>query len=257
VGMIFIALLAWQLEIEALGNLKLRVLSLPGAVLSGEDERLLGPTLRQPGFAQLLARAQALTVRVDAGGLTRGYVLLNEPMIALTGNDRAQLIAHEFGHQWLTAKGFPPPDYFPGSQGCLAVHAGDIVQHILLRRELDRRGFDWRSSYARDYQKAYLQSGSQSGLRSGLQSGLQSGIVARGDVCFRAQRLSLMMDIRTGFVPGAFNGRNEYLAWLGAQDKEAEAIAVELEESLQDLPFLVAPYNEALTRVRKLLELSQ
>jgi hypothetical protein len=234
--MIFIVLLAWQLEIETLGNMKLRILSFPGSTLSQDDERALGPTLRQPGFAELFSRAQALSLRLETGSQIRTYVLLNNALIARTGNDKIQLIAHEFGHHWLAAQGMLPPAYVPGPRGCLAVHAGDIVQHILLRRELDRRGFSWRESYARDYQQAFFAAGNQ----------------PRGDACFRAQRLSLMMDIRTGFAAGAFDARNAYLAWLGEQDREAEAIAVELEESLQELD--AKDYDAALKRVLDIVE---
>lgn len=230
--------MAWQMEIESLGQMKLRILSFPVDALSAEDAQALGPTLRQPGFAGLFARAQALSLRLEGGVQPRTYVLLNSPLIANTGNDKIQLIAHEFGHHWLAAQGMLPPEYASGPRGCLAVHAGDIVQHIFVRRELDRRGFAWRESYARDYQKAYLESGAAKG---------------EGDSCLRAQRLSLMMDLRTGFAAGAFDARNAYLAWLGAQDRQAEAMAVELEESLQDLPMDVQAYNEALARVLRLV----
>lgn len=234
--------MAWQVEIESLGHMSLRILSFPVDALSAEDAQALGPTLRQPGFADLFSRAQALSLRLEGGARPLTYVLLNSPLIANTGNDKIQLIAHEFGHHWLAAQGMLPPEYVPGPRGCLAVHAGDIVQHIFVRRELDRRGFAWRESYARDYQRAYLGAGAGQAIGLGA-----------GDSCFRAQRLSLMMDLRTGFAAGAFDARNAYLAWLGSQDRQAEAIAVELEESLQDLPLEVKAYNDALARVMRIV----
>ncbi len=220
----------WRRETEALLGGPVKILTLPAEDLAEEDRALLDAYWANPAFQQAFARAQALTLSVRWGGVLRPYVLLNREQIANSRQDVAILVAHELGHVWLQAQGMLPPRF---AGGCLAAHVGDIVQHARIRQEMDRRGVDWRPSYRRDYQWAWERS------RGGTGG-------ATGDECFRAQRLSLMLDVRLGFGAEEGGWRNEYLAILGRQDPEGEALAIEIAEWLD-----TENYAGALDQVRE------
>jgi len=228
----------WKSEIEARSFNRIEIIRIPGDPFPPEDRQLLYSYFSKPDFAESFSRAQAMTLRNEQGGRTRSMILLNLPKMQQTQNSPAALIAHELGHLWLASIGFKPPPYTPGPRGCLAIHYGDIVQHILLRAESDRRQIPWRSSYERDYTAA----------RDSLIKEPQGG---PGDDCLRAQRLSLMIDIRTGFETNAFPAREEYLGLLARQDPLAEAIAIELVEALDGrLNLDIESYKWALEQSR-------
>jgi hypothetical protein len=63
-----------------------------------------------------------------------------------------------------------------------------------------------------------------------------------------------MMDLRDGFAPYSFAGREEYLDLLGRQDPAGEALAIELMEALDGRVELEADsYAAALRLVREAL----
>lgn len=219
------AVLQWKSEIES---------KLGGAVTivqSAEEAPELAAYFANPAFQAALDRAQALTLSLRANGQLRPYILLNWARLRQSPNDPAMLVAHELGHIWLQSQGFFPPKFSGGADACLAIHSGDVVQHEYIRREMDRRGLDWRSGYQLDYEAS-------------LAAARLADRVPAGDACLRAQRLSLMMDLRLGFAAAANPWRNEYLALLGSQDPAAEALSIELAESLPE------DYEEALAKVR-------
>lgn len=213
------ALEEWKTEIEARTFNRIEILRLPADPIPDADKDVLLSYFSRPDFAETFSRAQALTFRYERAGRSRSLILLNQERMRQMQNSPEALIAHELGHLWLAAIGFPAPVYGNGPRSCLAIHIGDIVQHILIRSESDRRGIAWRESYVRDYTAA------NESLR-----GLQAQDA--GDDCWRAQRLSLMIDVRTGFEAHSFPARQEYLEALARQDPEAEAIAIELIEKL-------------------------
>lgn len=228
----------WKVEIEARTLNRIEIIRIPGDPFPAEDRDVLYSYFNRPDFAESFSRAQALTFRYETLGSSRSLILLNLPRMQQTQNTSVALIAHELGHLWLNSLGLSAPVYEPGSKACLAIHTGDIVQHILLREENDRRGIPWRPSYERDYTAA------SESLRREPTAGA-------GDDCLRAQRLSLMVDLRTGFGPKAFAAREEYLEALARQDREAEAIAIELIEEFDGKLMLEkSAYEWALERSR-------
>ncbi len=213
------ALEEWKREIEAKLAGRVQIVAVPGGELEEEDSDLLNGQMANPALVAAFERAQALTISVRVGARLRPFVLLNKKRIEATRNDASTLVAHELGHIWLQAQGLFPPRFGAGARACLAVHAGDIVQHEWIRAELDRRGIGWRENYARDYEAAWE---AVKGVRPG----------GAGDDCRRAQRLSLMVDLRAAFGAEAGEWRNGYLHWLGEQDRQAEAVAIELVEGM-------------------------
>jgi hypothetical protein len=231
----------WKAEIEHRQGYPVVILRLPGDPVPVEDQEVLGSYFARADFARAFAEAQALTFRYEKGGAARSLILLNVARIQATQNSPAVLIAHELGHAWLASLGLKPPVYEPGPEACLAVHAGDIVQHRLIRAESDRREIAWRPAYIRDYTAA-------------LESLRKAAPEGPGDRCRRAQRVSLMMDLRDGFAPYSFAGREEYLDLLGRQDPAGEALAIELMEALDGRVELEADsYAAALRLVREAL----
>lgn len=218
------AVLQWKSEIEAkLGS------AIP-IVQSAEEAPELAAYFANPSFQAAVDRAQALTLSLRSEGQLRPYVILNWARLRQSPNDPAMLVAHELGHIWLQANGFFPPKFDGSPAACLAIHAGDVVQHERIRREMDRRSLDWRSGYQLDYEAS-------------LAAARLADRVPAGPPCLRAQRLSLMMDLRLGFAAADNPWRNEYLALLGSQDAAAEALSIELAESLPE------DYSEALAKV--------
>ncbi len=232
------ALAEWKAEIETRTSNRIEIIRIPGDPLPAEDRDVLYSYFNRPDFAESFSRAQAITFRYETEGRSRSLILLNLPRMQRTQNTSAALIAHELGHLWLDSLGLPSLEYEPGPKACLAIHTGDIVQHILLRAENDRRGIPWRPSYERDYTAA-------------SDSLLREPTTGAGDDCLRAQRLSLMIDLRTGFEPKSFAAREEYLEALARQDREAEAIAIELIEEFDGKLMLEkSAYEWALERSR-------
>lgn len=99
--------------------------------------------LMQESFVRQLIRAHALTVDHEQAGQRFHFILLNMALADLWQDHREQLLAHEVGHLWLNALGYRSPVSDPSlPSACIATHTGDIVQHILIREEMARRGFD-------------------------------------------------------------------------------------------------------------------
>jgi hypothetical protein len=233
------AITAWKREIEEASGQNIEIIRIPGDSPPAEDLPVLSRYFAQPDFLRSFDLAQAMTFRYEMAGRGRSLILLNSRRLNSMGNTPEALIAHELGHLWLHSLGFKPPVYTPGPLACAAIHIGDIVQHIHIRREQDRRGIPWRDAYRKDYEQA------TASLR-------QETTFQPGDPCFRAQRLSLMIDIRSSFAAHEFPARGEYLSLLARQDPEAEAIAIELLESLEPLLELEpAAYAKSLEASRE------
>jgi hypothetical protein len=110
---------------------------------SGPGDELAAEFLGNEESARQFLAAQAMTVSRQEGGRQVHLVLLNgERRLDAAGEEA--VLAHEFGHAWLRSQGYAAPVYRPGPAACLAIHAADLVQHVLIRRELAARGLDHR-----------------------------------------------------------------------------------------------------------------
>jgi hypothetical protein len=139
----------WQREIEASG-VKLavvRVVTDPAR----QEMRLQGDPPHRPiivsylmndRFRAELFAAHALTVTHRAAGQTYSFVVLNLAREAEWRPYETGLMAHELGHVWLESQGYQGLPFSGSEDACVAVHANDIVQHILIRAETRRRQID-------------------------------------------------------------------------------------------------------------------
>lgn len=139
---------------------------------------LIAHYLRDAGFRAQFAAAHALTVNhTGARGKTH-LILLNMARSNEWNGEEEGLLAHELGHAWLDARGFASPAYVPGRRSCVSVLAGDIVQHVLIRAETERRGVSQRRYWIRQ-------------VRAG-------GPQPAGDPCQRLIQLARLVDARLG-----------------------------------------------------------
>ncbi len=139
----------WRREIEASG-VKLAVVRV-ATDPARREMRLLGDPPHRPiivsylmndRFRAELLGAHALTVTHRAGERTYSFVVLNLAREAEWRRYASGLMAHELGHVWLESQGYPGLPFSGAEDACVAVHANDMVQHILIRAETRRRQID-------------------------------------------------------------------------------------------------------------------
>jgi hypothetical protein len=119
-----------------------------------EARPVLSRFFRQESFREQFIRTHAMTVTYSGAEGRFSFVVLNMALASEWEQAEEAVIAHELGHAWLAALGYGAPPYEAGERSCLAVHTGDIVQHVLIREEMDRRGIAWRSYWVRNLNAA-------------------------------------------------------------------------------------------------------
>lgn len=183
----------WKQEIEAKGSgpiVIVRVIRDPAAntiTVAGDtpERELVKQYLMQEDVVRQLMAAHALTVSHTEGDRVTNFILLNMDRAGEWQSEDA-LLAHELGHVWLKSMGYPTPRYLPGPAACLSTHTGNVVQHILLREELDRRGIAFREGWVRD-------------LQADL-GALESKPPSSLPPCRRVQQTALWIDARLGLT---------------------------------------------------------
>lgn len=114
--------------------------------------------LRNPEFARSFQQAHALTAaHRQTNGPEVYLIFVNMGLRDQWREYETVLLAHELAHVWILVQGFPSPRSQPGKAGCLSVATADLVQHVLLREELRRRGID-HSEYQRSKVRHTLES---------------------------------------------------------------------------------------------------
>jgi hypothetical protein len=187
------AIVRWKQEIEARGSGPIVIVHVIRdsaantiTIPSNTPEReLVKQYLMQEDLVRQLMAAHALTVSHTEGERSTNFILLNMDRAAEWQNEDA-LLAHELGHVWLKSMGYPAPRYVPGPTACLSTHTGDVVQHILMRDELDRRAIVFREGWIRD-------------LQSDL-AALESNPPASLQPCSLVQQAALWIDVRLGLT---------------------------------------------------------
>ncbi len=151
-------LAAWKAEIEAVRASKVVLARIytdrerNEIVLPADaDER---PLLRQyflnPAFlAEFIHMHAANLTHIGEGRLVH-FVLLNMARAEEWGAEEEAVIAHEFGHIWLFVNNYPAPAFEGKADSCVAIQAGDAVQHVLIRDEMRRRGIDFIPYWVRN-----------------------------------------------------------------------------------------------------------
>lgn len=201
------ALLSWKAEIEAKGGTPLLV-----AEVQHQAERneftLAGDTPARDLFTEYLKKDQfmrqfslmyAVMVHHNSPASEAYLILLNGAKRSEWETHQEALLAHEFGHAWLKAQGYPVPILINNEWACLGIHAGNITHHVPIRRELDRRGIDHRTFWFGTMDRAAAQ----------LEQGPPP---PETDRCALARQAAQLVDVRLGVKPGEWAGQARYEA---------------------------------------------
>jgi hypothetical protein len=184
-----------------------------------ERADILLPYLRDETFRNELSAAHALTLNWEGNGEKYHFVLLNMALAAQWKDASDGLIAHEIGHIWLHAKGLAAPPYEAGPDACITIQTADMVQHALIREEMQRRGISG---------KEYLLNNLKLAMK-----GLGSGKPAQLDSCRRLIVLSHWLDFRFGIAPGDWGDAEHYAELHAARYPDIEAAGSVIEEYLR------------------------
>ncbi|MCL4853224.1 MAG: hypothetical protein KJZ78_17845 [Bryobacteraceae bacterium] len=222
------ALTEWKSEIEATGSGRLiavriftdpvnREIRLPPDIPAIE---VLERYLRNTAFIEQFTLAHALTIDYQGVEGRLFFVLLNMALAGEWEGDEDALLAHEFGHVWLNLNGYPSLA-FRGAEGCVALHASDIVQHELLRQDFRRRGIDYDSFWIRNLERARIELASRQEQ------------AAEENPCRRMAGLTLWIDVRLGLTSREWAHRDEFLAALEGRYPEWRELAAELAQRIE------------------------
>jgi len=181
------------------------------SLASGTPQRAaLMAYLADPEFARQLQAAHALTVSHRDGDRVSSWIYLNMQRSREWMNADA-IIAHELGHAWLKAQGYPSPRFISGPTACLSVHTGDVVQHILIRGEMDRRGIRYKPGWIQD---------------------LEKGSAPPTEPCQKVLQAALWIDARLGLTVSDWPGLPRYFE---LQAKQSPALAPIVEDVVKYL----------------------
>lgn len=217
------ALEQWKKEIEAAGvpvlvarvnhDATANTYSLPDGI---EGRELFVEYLKQYDFIQQFQHMYG--VMVHHKGVRETYlVMLNMARANEWQANEEAVLAHELGHAWIKSRKFPTPVYQTGLAGCLAIHTGDIAQHVLIRKELDRRSIDHRTFWFKSLDRAVEQSRTM-------------GQPAGDDRCIRVRQAAELVDVRLGLAGQEWPGRDNYEAMVKRMLPEVEPTVAEILE---------------------------
>ena len=237
------ALEQWRADIESAGGAPVYVAEVEFSP-DGEQMTLPDSTPARPLFAQYLRQEDFVRQFVLMRGVLIHHqgpdgqahlVLLNGARRPEWGAHQDALIAHEFGHAWLRAKGYPAPVFQPGPLACLAIHTGDIVQHVLIRREMEARGIDHLPLWLASLEAANAGA-------SPLPDSEGSAKVRAGDACLALRQTAEWADARLGFA--------------GSRPEIVESYELQMRRLFPDLEPAVSAIAEAV-RSRKVEDRQQ
>lgn len=199
----------WKADIEATGKTTVvlaRVFTDAGRnELVLPDDAEFRPFLRtlllSESFVTQFVQTHAISVNSNTGLRPISVVLLNMARAADWDGQEDSVIAHEFGHIWLHARGYQAPHVARGLS-CEAVHAGDIVQHILIREQMRIRRIDFLPFWIRTLESALDQMNKPAGDQAQQPT----------DRCQRISRLALWVDVVLGLSDKEWSRRPALLA---------------------------------------------
>ena len=222
------ALLSWKTDIEAKGGARLLVAEVQHQAERNEftladdtpGRELFIEYLKQDQFMGQFSLMYAVMIhhKSPVGGAY--LIMLNGAKRSEWEAHQEALLAHEFGHAWLKAEGYPAPILISNQWACVGIHAGDITQHVLIRAELDRRGIDHRTFWFRTMDQATVQ----------MEKGPPP---PETDRCARVRQTAQLVDVRLGVKAGQWAGQARYEAAVHQSMPEVESTASAIVEYLQ------------------------
>lgn len=112
------------------------------------------PILRQyflnPAFVAEFVHMHAATLNHIGAGGPMHFIVLNMARAEEWAGYEDAVLAHELGHVWLFVHNYPAPAFEGRENSCIAIQAGDAVQHVLIREEMRRRGIEFLPFWKRN-----------------------------------------------------------------------------------------------------------
>lgn len=240
----------WRREIESLTGG--RIVTVP--VITDKEQNVLRIPPEFPGravvrnlllqerFVAQFVRAHALNVNYAGSEGVFHFILLNLAMAGDWKQNEEGLLGHEYGHIWLNALGYSSPRFEAAAAApCVLIHAGDVVQHVLIRAETKRRGFDYLSFWFRNIERWMSESANQP---------------APADPCVRVQLVSMYLDTVLGAREGEWSRMEEFRERVKQVSSEGIGLSEELEKLLGGLDLWDrSHYEYALQRSIEVLAL--
>lgn len=155
--------------------------------------------LKQESFLTQFSRMYSVLIHRKQPGDNSFLIMLNGARRKEWAGHEDALIAHELGHAWVKAEGYPTPMFVNNRWACVSINAGDITQHVLIRAEEERRGIDYKSFWLKSLEDATKQ----------LEA---AGKPPEGERCLRVQQVAQLVDVALGLKPGEWDGRDRYQA---------------------------------------------
>lgn len=219
----------WATEIGRLTGSPVVILGLQNGEPPNAEphRRLITRYFTNPSFVEMFSAAQAMSINPKDPVVKFQYVLINNQLAPrdIAGVDG--LVAHELGHLWIKAQGFSTAQFVPGKTACLSVITGDVVQHIVMRNELDRRQIQWRPAWIRGIEPALTQ--------------LEKDVDRTGDkvpVCQKLAQILLWVDIELGISSKDWPKRTRLLELMAIRFPEVASIAEPLCDGLRNAQLL-------------------
>lgn len=156
------------------------------------------PILRQyflnPAFVAEFVHMHAATVNHIGPGGPIHFIVLNMARAEEWAGHEDAVLAHELGHVWLFVNNYPAPAFEGRQDSCIAIQAGDAVQHVLIREEMRRRGIDFLPFWKRN-------------LATQLETLLahEASDFAGLPLCRQVSLLTQWVDVRLGLPPEAWD----------------------------------------------------
>ena len=199
--------------------------------------------LMKEEFVRQLMQSYALLISHHGPAGLVNIIMLNMDRKAEWASEDA-IIAHEMGHVWLKALDYPVPIIQDGPNMCLGIETGDVVQHILIRREMDRRGIDYLEGWRRDLDAALQKLEDEPAESSPTEP------------CRRLRLAALWLDVRLGLTDATWPNRPRLEAELRTHAAPMLPIVDQIETYLRGVDVASKPvHGEALSFVLERLKL--
>lgn len=244
------ALSEWKQQIEARGGRPVYLvrvsqdkqknqISLPE---DAPQQAVLRRYLSDASFASSLVRAHALSLNYAGKEGKFHFILLNLGTREQWSDYEEALVAHELGHLWLFAQNYPVLSFGAGEEGCLSTNASDMVQHVLIRQELENRKISYRPFWMRNLKVAQAE----------LEQMSTASSLPR---CQRWTLLESWVDVGLGLSAESWEGHAGFLDLLAAKAPGLRETAEEITESLRENDLRDRQvYTEALVWTRQQLQ---
>jgi len=190
------ALLSWKAEIEEKSGIPLLVAQVEYEKQARElrlaadtpQRELFVEYLKMEEFTKQFSQMYAAMVHYKSAEKQAYLVMVNGAKEDAWHGYEEAVLAHEFGHAWVRAVGYPAPAFVNNQWACVGVHTGDITQHVLIRGEMDRRGIDHRTFWLKTLGEATVL----------MEKGASPPVEDR---CGRVRLAAQLVDVRLGLPP--------------------------------------------------------